>query len=379
MPAFRNRVVLDLARGVKAFLTLETGITRGPGPDEFGELTTLRKKLARGAVSAAEEVEKQAPPFFVVGQKKSGTTWLMKMIDSHPDILCRGEGRFFGKSWRRDKLKESKKQQQPTSLYNAISSAEDLRYWIERSPWGRSEDVGSHVDNLTRLAVEYFLTQELLETEKSLVGDKSPLLTPRDVEEIGSLYPEAKIIHIIRDGRDTVVSAGHHIWNFSEDREGALKLQPEVLQRREAYRRDRQGLLESGQGLFAKQQIRGLSREWASNVGAAIEHGRARPDGEYIEVFYEDLLSSPEAELTRLLEFLGAGTDEDTIERCVGSSSFDRLSNGRQRGEESPTSFFRKGVAGDWKNSFTKRDKQVFKKQAGKLLVKLGYESDERW
>lgn len=372
MPSFRKRIVLGPVRGLKAFLGLEAGVTRGAVPDDPGKEAAL---AASRSISGAGK----PPLFFVVGQKKSGTTWLMKMLDAHPDILCRGEGRFFGKSWRRDKLKESRKQQQPTSLYNAIAGAEDLRYWIERSPWTRDDDPQAHIDSLTRMAVEYFLTQELLGTGKSFAGDKSPLLGPEDVAEIHALHPEAKIIHIIRDGRDAVISAGHHMWNFSEDREGVLKLQPEVRQRREAYHEDRQSLVDSGQGLFTKQQVRGLSREWAAHVGAAVEQGRSLPDDSYAEVLYEDLLQRPEQEVARLLEFLGARSDEEAVAHCVGSSSFDRLSEGRQRGEENPTSFYRKGVAGDWKNSFTKRDKNIFKKEAGDLLVRLGYEDGDGW
>ena len=149
--------------------------------------------------------------------------------------------------------------------------------------------------------------------------------------------------------------------------------------KREAYREDRQSLAESGRGLFTKQQVRGLSREWAANVGAAVEQGRSLPDDKYAEVLYEDLLQRPEQELARLLRFLGARSGEEAAAHCVGSSSFDRLSEGRQRGEENPTSFYRKGVAGDWKNSFTKRDKNIFKKEAGELLVKLGYEDGNGW
>ena len=62
-----------------------------------------------------------------------------------------------------------------------------------------------------------------------------------------------------------------------------------------------------------------------------------------------------------------------------GAASFEKLSKGRTRGQEDPTSFFRKGIAGDWRNVFTEEDKVLFKKEAGDLLIKLGYEEDLDW
>lgn len=62
----------------------------------------------------------------------------------------------------------------------------------------------------------------------------------------------------------------------------------------------------------------------------------------------------------------------------VETNSFERVS-GRLRGEESGTNFLRKGVAGDWREIFTKRDKEVFKEEAGELLIGLGYEKDTSW
>jgi hypothetical protein len=50
-----------------------------------------------------------------------------------------------------------------------------------------------------------------------------------------------------------------------------------------------------------------------------------------------------------------------------------RLSKGRKRGEEDPSSFFRKGVAGDWKHVFTQREREIFDREAGELLTRLGY------
>jgi len=63
----------------------------------------------------------------------------------------------------------------------------------------------------------------------------------------------------------------------------------------------------------------------------------------------------------------------------VGSASFEKLSRGRERGQEDPSSFYRKGVAGDWKNHFSKEDRRVFKEEAGELLIRLGYEDDLDW
>lgn len=61
------------------------------------------------------------------------------------------------------------------------------------------------------------------------------------------------------------------------------------------------------------------------------------------------------------------------------SASFEKSTKSRQRGQEDSSSFFRKGIAGDWKNYFTERDKQIFKEEAGDLLVNLGYEEGYDW
>jgi len=39
-------------------------------------------------------------------------------------------------------------------------------------------------------------------------------------------------------------------------------------------------------------------------------------------------------------------------------------------------SFFRKGVAGDWRGLFTEHDREVYEQVAGQTLVELGYSLD---
>src|SRR5215217_9038512 len=339
------------------------------------EIAALRRELARMRGEYVQPIVGNTPVFFVVGQQKSGTTWLMRMLDSHPEILCKGEGRFFGGGWRQESVKRIDAMRPPSSLYNAVLDAEYLRLWIERSVWSRNDDTEEHLTNLTRMAIHYFLTGELSKTNKRLVGDKSPLLTPETMEEIARIYPEAKVIHIIRDGRDAAVSAAHHSWNFGKARNKSY----EVSAKRESTRRDPWELREAGEGIFAEDQLRRLAAEWAARVGRAVEYGPVLLRGHYSEVRYEDLLERPEEEMRRLLGFLGVEATDATVTWCVEAASFEKLTRGRDRGEEDPSSFFRKGVAGDWKTVFIERDRQAFKEEAGDLLIKLGYDKDHNW
>ena len=377
-------MVLVTLRGAKKFLgpamdTLRSKASRRARRQiavKDAQIAALRRELAlaRPDLSSPHPTGVRPPVFFVVGYQKSGTTWLMLMLDSHPEVLCRGEGRFFGGAWRQKSLKREDVQRPPSSLYNAMLDAEYLKLWIERSVWSRNDDADEHLANLTRMAIDYFLEGELLKTGKKMVGDKSPLLTPETLEEIGRIYPEAKVIHIIRDGRDAAVSAVHHSWNF-----GRPDKSEEALAKREAYRRNPRQLREAGESMFEGNRIRKLAADWSAKVGRAIDDGPALLGPNYCEVRYEDLVDRPEREVGRLLEFLGTDASEKTVKRCVSSASFERLTKGRNRGQEDPSSFFRKGVAGDWKNVFTEEDRQVFKRQAGELLIRLGYEEDDGW
>lgn len=321
------------------------------------EISALRRELAqRRGDEAGPDLAAGTPVFFVLGYQKSGTTWLMRLLDSHPEILCRGEGRFFDAGWRQKNLKKTDELRPPSSLLYAMRDAEYLRLWIERSVWGRNDPAAEHLANLTRMAVDYFLLGELAKTGKRLVGDKSPLLTPHTMQEISTVYPEARVLHIIRDGRDAAVSAAHHARNFGR------------------AARDRRE-----DDLFEEPRLRKLAADWAARVGRAVEDGPRLLGTHYAEIRYEDLLVRPEEEIQRLLEFLGADADDKSVARCVEGASFEKLSKGRARGEEDPTSFFRKGVTGDWRDAFTERDRGIFKEEAGNLLVKLGYERDGSW
>ncbi|MDQ3438460.1 MAG: glycosyltransferase [Actinomycetota bacterium] len=314
--------------------------------------------------------------FFVVGEMKSGTSWVMWMLDSHPEVFCSGEGCFFG---RHQETEDIPVILDPTpSLRNGLLGCEGLRIWrsFMWNYWGKQGDAEEDLRNLTRLAVDYYMLQGSAQSGKRIVGDKSPLHTDH-VDEIFELYPKAKVIHVVRDGRDVAVSLMHHFWNLSKDAhaEGIYDLEPEELAKRDAYRKDPEAFLASGQSIFVEERLRQMAVRWNRRTGKASREGTELFGENFLQLRYEDLLLSPEESMQSAFELLGANSDADTVSRCVQNNSFERTT-GRPRGTEESESFFRKGVAGDWRTPFTQRDREVYEQVAGRTLVEMGYSLD---
>jgi hypothetical protein len=378
LPNITRSTGFKVIRYLKASLKKDaTGepVPEARSPEGTGK--TARERVEQG--SRQETTPNSPQVFFIIGGGKSGTTWLKRLLNAHPEILCLGEGRFFNREWGRDDFRHAEVKVPPRSLYGALWGSKDLRLWAQRSIWGKEEDVEKHIDNLTRLAIDYFLQQRLSNTRNTIVGDKTPFLVGSNVlEEIQRIYPEAKVIHMIRDGRDVEISMLHHRWNNSMDRGGPHLLKPEEEERRKAHEAgDLQKLTEMG--WFDEDELRRRARLWSSQVAGAVKDGPELLGDNYTEVTYERLLENTGAQVRRLVRFLGAKSDKQTVRRCVKKASFETLSKGRERGQEDPKSFLRKGVAGDWQNVFNEKDKQIFKEEAGNLLVKLGYEKDYDW
>ncbi len=344
------------------------------------EIAALRERLELASRAT------DAPVFFVVGQAKSGTGWLMKMLNAHPEVLCGGEGKFFGQGWDDEKewmSREPDSWYQGGALYGAMTHSGPIKYWMERpSFWSRKGGPEDRLNSMAGAAVKHFLRARLVKTDKRMVGDKTPLPGPDTVREISAAIPEARIIHIIRDGRDQAVSWMHHKWKGAQDMGGRTQLTPEELAKRDDFFRTRSVPLEvDGGGIFTEDRLRTVASYWRDRVGTTVTDGSALFGDRYVEVRYENLLERPVEEIRRLFGFLGADDAEEVARRCVEAYDFETLS-GRKRGNEEYEMGFqkrRKGIAGDWKNVFTERDKVIYKEIAGGLLIELGYADDNDW
>ncbi len=342
-------------------------------------------RAARAGVAAARSVSRRghtvAPGqydtvFFVAGEMRSGTSWMRHSLGDHPEIACGQEGSFFGRGYDHEEIPVYAGP--VSSLTRALAVSKELKTW-HALPWNLwSDGYEEDLRNLSRLSVDYFLSKEVARTGRRIVGDKSPQHT-ENLDEIHGIYPDAKIVHVVRDGRDVAVSAMHHWWRLATDREGGVfELSPEELRLRDAYAENGQAFLDEGRSIFTEERLAQLARRWDYRTGKGRRDGAELYGEDYLEIRYEDLLLDTPTVFGRVLEFLGASSEDRMIERCLRSSSFERASK-RSTGEEDSSSFFRKGVAGDWRNVFNARDRELYKELAGERLIELGYETSDDW
>lgn len=276
--------------------------------------------------------------FFVTGSPKSGTTWLQKTLDSHPEVVCSGEGAFIERI--------AKPIVNMREEYNKHQALVANRVYGHRSYY---EPIGmADISPAIREIILSLMNKRAYEGVLA-IGDK----TPRHnffLLGLDSLFPTAKFINIVRHPYDVAVSKLFH-----------------------ASRAGHEGALEAGSAARAPL-VEQAAKDWAVAQQRVAEFKQKHP-GRIIEVKYEKLLEQPVEEATKLFRYLGVRIDHDTVEAAVESASFEKLSGGRSRGAEDPSSFFRKGIAGDWKNQFEPAMTQLVDAHCLQIMKRYGYET----
>lgn len=201
----------------------------------------------------------------------------------------------------------------------------------------------------------------------------------------GRIPKNKKILLLVRDGRDVMISLYYHqlIWNEKN------KLNPKDV----IYHRNKTGFknfedIKNNLCEFIDYAFTSKPSKWQqfTYMGNWAEFNRAwlreieKGNGNIHLLKYEDLLQDTFGTVSRLLkEHLGIShIDKGRLEGVVQKYSFENQSQ-RKKGDEKKNSFLRKGISGDWKNYFGPEEKDCFKKHSEEVLVKLGYEPDMKW
>jgi Sulfotransferase family len=324
------------------------------------------RKEKRNPISAItmEEVAeiKQFFPrekFFIFGHARSGTTLLMRLVRLHPEVHCNYQAHFFTRP----------------PLLKSLLDTPEAEEWLTRKSnrWNRGGDLSPLV---LRATADFIMERDAAKEGKRIVGDKSPSSTihGQAVRDLHAVYPDAKLVYIVRDGRDVLIS--ERIRNLVEESKFLKAEDKRII---EELRKDQTQFTNGTRSIFTETMIRRVANGWVKNVQETEAEGHRLFGENYFSLRYEDVLSHPFDEMQKLWRFLDVRTDSSLENAIAEEMSSNPDEEWQAKRNEDLASFLPKGQAGNWQRLFTGPDKAIFKEVAGDMLIKWGYEKDLNW
>jgi hypothetical protein len=274
------------------------------------------------------------PYVFFVGCPRSGTTLLRRIGDAHPQLAVIQETRWIARTFECRRGLTQEGFVTPKLLERLRDPRKRRRLELSEDELGRMFAGGDGVpfaEFVTALFDQYGERRG-----KRLVGDKSPGYV-RYIPLLHGLWPQAKFVHIIRDGRDVCLSVLD--WRKAATTFSSFDEAPIITT-----------------GVWWEWYVE-LGREGGRRVGPELYH----------ELRYESLVAEPERECMRLCEFLRIPYDAAMLRFHEGRVQDDPELDAK-RAWRPVTPGLR-----SWKTQMPHEDVLRFEAAAGDLLAELGY------
>ena len=204
---------------------------------------------------------------FIVGVGRSGTSLLQSMLNTHSKMSFIPETHFLRKYVFKSSVVVDEKN--IDSIIETLNNDDD--FLRAKIPAIEIVEIGMGYLDIYDALLDVYVKRK----GKKIIGDKDP----RNIDflqQLNKFYPEGKVIHMIRDPRDVVLSRTKADW--SKGRSFYLH----------AY-------------LYITQLQRGRRL------------GKEKYGINYIEIFYEDLISDPVKVLNELCKFLKVNFEEKML------------------------------------------------------------------
>jgi hypothetical protein len=286
----------------------------------------------------------------LVGAPRSGTTWLQTLLGAHDAIATPQETDLF-RVYLEPLVAAWDKQ------LAGATDGQDARRRKGLPLTLTEQEFDAAAAQLLTTTLD---AVRRMKPSARVVVEKSPAHS-LCVATILRFAPDARFLHIVRDGRDAVASllAASESWGSR----------------------------------WAPDSVARGARVWRNHLLGAREARTTASS--YLEIRYEDLRGSRGPELLAAAYAI-AGVELSEVETAgiLDEHSFERQSEsgevassillGGEAGttelaRQEPAGFFRKGEIGGWRNEWSVDDRRAFASVAGDLLVDLGYERDDSW
>jgi hypothetical protein len=252
-------------------------------------------------------------PIFIIGAPRSGTTFLASLLEpSHYGAPF--ETHFITKYFKKlETYGDINTVKNLSSLLNDISKERAVMQWkLELNAQAIIDEIGVSITYPD--IVNYICLKASNKAGNTLWGDKTPHYIG-DMEIILELFPNAKYIYIVRDGRDVALSLLKKVWG--------------------------------------PNNIYYCARHWRDLNNKDLTLMKLEQGNQLFRIRYEELIDKPKSISQKLYQFLRLDI-ETTRTEAITSSTI-------------------KGNYGKWQQSLTEHQIKIFEKTAGNTLIKFGY------
>ena len=351
MPVFNSRTAVELARGIRAFLNLEAGLTRGElparAPDESetptadaGELARVREQLEareREIAGLRQRLEAPAPKaggvdpqnvVWIFCSNRSGSTWLSSMMGEIEGHVVWNEplvGKLFGDLYYVGAAGHQKVKHYILGDFHRGSWLDSIRSFVLSEATARFPEVAER---------GYLIIKE----PNGSIG--APLLA--------EAMPASRVIFLVRDPRDVAASgldaARKGSWQYENaadrgwKREALADNQPDVWVRRRA-------------------------QNYVRHAGKAKEAYEAHR-GPKALVRYEELRDDTLGTMERLYSTLGIEVGAEDLVRTVEKHAWENIPE-KVKGQGK---FYRKATPGGWREDLTPDQVKIVEQVSAPLL-----------
>ena len=271
-------------------------------------------------------MEPGTPIPFVVGCGRSGTTILRLMLNAHPELAVPPESHFLRR------VAERPDRTTPAGLLESALSSERFADWGIDADDVRTQASRRPPGSLAE-ATDLLFSSYAQAHGKPRWGDKTPPYV-MCMDGLSKILPDARFVHIIRDGRDVALSYSSVSFGPRDDPVAQAEF-------------------------------------WSRRVEAGRRSGERLGPDRYLEVRYEDLVGDSEAALTTICRSIDLPFDagmlryQATVEEALPSSKHVYHTNAAKPLARNLR---------DWREAMSPEDVAAFEAVASDLLRQLGYE-----
>lgn len=279
-------------------------------------------------------------PVFVVGHPRSGTTLVQLLLTAHPVFSSGPETHLFAhvlapfKGWESSKLSPA----QLETAFKRLAGKPGIQLDTALKAALREQ---ARAGGIAPAHFLHRLMQHFAEQSGKASAQRWVEKTPRHVQyvpQILALFPQARVINIVRDPRDVVSSPPR----FYESRSATYRRQV-CIERAESW-----------------NMMVGLSRTFEA-------------DSRILTIRYEDIIADAEGSLLRMMQFLGEAYRPESLERFA--EHYDQVVLPKEEVRKSLLAVGeivdRRGI---WKQRMSEREARLVELICEPLMREFGYD-----